>query len=79
MTPGRQQLEYARMIRSQDTRYVNVWKFHGERKPCKVVSIRANEAYYGSQAPRMGSRLAIQALVRFDTLQVRILLRHICA
>ena len=73
MTAGVQQLAYTKLIRSQDPRYVNMWKFHGERKPCKVVSIRALEAYYGARAPRMGSRLAIQAVVRFDTLQVRLL------
>lgn len=70
LTGGQQQLEYIKLIRSQDPRYVNVWKFHGERTPCRVVSIRALEAYYGVQAPRMGSRLAVQAVVRFDTLQV---------
>ena len=72
LTAGEQQLAYTRLIRSQDPRYVNVWKFHGERTPCRVVSIRALEAYYGVKAPRMGSRLVIQALVRFDTLQVRL-------
>ncbi|KAI0697506.1 hypothetical protein C8T65DRAFT_743169 [Cerioporus squamosus] len=69
LTGGQQQLEYIRLIRSQDPRYVNVWKFHGERNPCRVVSIRAIEAYYGVKPPRMGSRLAVQAVVRFDTLQ----------
>ncbi|TFK92348.1 hypothetical protein K466DRAFT_480785 [Polyporus arcularius HHB13444] len=69
LTGGQQQLEYIQLIRSQDPRYVNVWKFHGERTPCRVVSIRALDAYYGVQAPRMGSRLAVQAVVRFDTLQ----------
>ena len=72
LTAGEQQLAYTRLIRSQDPRYVNVWKFHGERTPCRVVSIRALEVYYGMKAPRMGSRLVIQALVRFDTLQVRL-------
>ncbi|KAI0763441.1 hypothetical protein BD413DRAFT_582389 [Trametes elegans] len=69
LTAGEQQLAYMKLIRSQDPRYLNVWRFHGERTPCKVVSIRAIEAYYGSKAPRMGSRLAVQAVVRFDTLQ----------
>lgn len=67
---GEQQRTYIKLVRSQDPRYVNVWKFHGERKPCRVVSIRAMEAYYGVKAPRIGSRLAVQAVVRFDTLQV---------
>ncbi|KAH9852258.1 hypothetical protein C2E23DRAFT_731229 [Lenzites betulinus] len=69
MSIGAQQAAYTRLIRKQDPRYINVWKFHGERTPCRVVSIRAFEAYYGIQPPRIGSRLAVQALVRFDTLQ----------
>lgn len=71
LSAGVQQREYTKLIRSQDPRYVNVWKFHGERNPSRVVSIRALEAYYGAKPPRMGSRLAIQAVVRFDTMQVR--------
>ncbi|KAH9899205.1 hypothetical protein C8Q73DRAFT_638524 [Cubamyces lactineus] len=66
---GEQQSYYMKLLRSQDPRYINVWKFHGERTPCRVVSIRANEAYYGAKPPRIGSRLAVQAVVRFDTLQ----------
>ncbi|EJF59726.1 hypothetical protein DICSQDRAFT_108332 [Dichomitus squalens LYAD-421 SS1] len=69
LTAGEQQKAYMKLIRSQDPRFANVWKFHGERSPAQVVSIRAIEAYYGSTPPRMGSRLAIQAVVRFDTMQ----------
>lgn len=71
LTGGNQQGVYMKLIRSQDPRFINVWKFHGERTPTRVVSIRALDAYYGIKAPRMGSRLAVQAVVRFDTLQVR--------
>ena len=70
LAAGEQLLAYNKLIRSQDPRFVNVWKFHGEREPCRVVSIRAVESYYGSKGPRIGSRLAVQALVRFDTMQV---------
>ncbi|KAI0676359.1 hypothetical protein C8Q78DRAFT_996945 [Trametes maxima] len=69
LTAGEQQVAYMKLVRSQDPRFINVWKFHGERTPCRVVSIRALEAYYGAKPPRVGSRLAIQAVVRFDTLQ----------
>ncbi|KAL1949016.1 hypothetical protein VTO73DRAFT_10822 [Trametes versicolor] len=69
LTGGDQQGVYMKLIRSQDPRFINVWKFHGERTPTRVVSIRALDAYYGIKAPRMGSRLAVQAVVRFDTLQ----------
>ena len=70
LTVGDQQQAYMKLVRSQDPRVINVWKFHGERKPCKVVSLRAAEGFYGSKGPRIGSRLAVQAVVRFDTLQV---------
>ncbi|KAL7277237.1 hypothetical protein ACG7TL_009089 [Trametes sanguinea] len=66
---GEQLALYSKLIRSQDPRYINVWKFHGERTPCRVVSIRAHDAYLDSKPPRIGSRLAVQALVRFDTIQ----------
>ncbi|KAI0327536.1 hypothetical protein GY45DRAFT_1426025 [Cubamyces sp. BRFM 1775] len=69
LSVGDQQGIYVKLLRSQDPRYIHVWKFHGERTPCRVVSVRAQEAYYGPKPPRMGSRLAVQALVRFDTLQ----------
>lgn len=78
LAAGQQQLTYTKLIRSQDPRYINVWKFHGERSPTKVVSIRSMEAYYGAKAPRTGSRLVVQALVRFDTLQVRSPLLYSC-
>ena len=78
LSAGAQQREFTKLIRSQDPRFINVWKFHGERNPSRVVSIRALDAYYGAKPPRMGSRLAIQAVVRFDTMQVRIPLPYQC-
>ncbi|KAI8972899.1 hypothetical protein BD414DRAFT_499796 [Trametes punicea] len=69
LTIGNQQSVYTKLVRSQDPRYLTVWKFHGERTPCRVVSIRASDAYVGAKKPRIGSRLAVQAVVRFDTLQ----------
>ncbi|KAI0370544.1 hypothetical protein BV20DRAFT_1121241 [Pilatotrama ljubarskyi] len=69
LTAGEQKAAYLKLIRNQDPRYINVWKFHGERTPCRIVSIRAIEGYYGIKHPRLGSRLVVQAVVRFDTLQ----------
>ncbi|KAJ8453564.1 hypothetical protein ONZ51_g13526 [Trametes cubensis] len=69
LSVGDQQGFYMKLLRSQDPRYINVWKFHGERTPCRVVSIRAFEAYFSPKPPRIGSRYAVQAVVRFDTLQ----------
>ena len=47
------------------------WELHSEVTPPRIVSIRAIEGHLGRGAPRMGNRLVIQALVRFDTMQVR--------
>ncbi|KAI0355970.1 hypothetical protein OH77DRAFT_1453637 [Trametes cingulata] len=69
LTVGEQRAAYMKLIRSQNPNYYNVWKFHGERTPCRVVSIRAAEANYELKAPRFGSRLVVQAVVRFDTIQ----------
>lgn len=46
------------------------WKFHGEVSPCKVVSIRAVPGHYGQLEPKYGNRLMVQAVARFETLQV---------
>ncbi|KAF9805447.1 hypothetical protein IEO21_09051 [Rhodonia placenta] len=51
------QSHYIQLVRSQDASRISVWKFHGERSPCRV------------EVPGNGSRLLVQALVRFDTLQ----------
>lgn len=39
--------------------------------PVTIVSIRAAEIYLAEQDPKVGNRLVIQALVKFDTTQVR--------
>ena len=57
-------------LRSQDKNRTYVWRFHSENEPCKVVSLRAYQAHLGKEAPAQGNRLLIQALVKFDTLQV---------
>jgi len=38
--------------------------------PVTIVSIRAAEIYLAEQDPKVGNRLVIQALVKFDTTQV---------
>lgn len=64
-----------KQLRSQNRSHVYIWKFHGENTPCKVVSIRAIEANHSRIPLTFGNRLLVQALVRFDTMQVG-LLRH---
>jgi hypothetical protein len=47
------------------------WSFHGEASPCKIVSLRSTPAHFGTTPPATGCRLLVQALVKFDTWQVR--------
>lgn len=54
--------------RTPGNRYV--WKIHSEVEPAKVVSIRAIDGHLGRGTPKLGNRLVVQALIRFDTLQV---------
>ncbi|EMD35355.1 hypothetical protein CERSUDRAFT_74970 [Gelatoporia subvermispora B] len=35
----------------------------------RILSLRAQQAHFGTQEPKRGSRLIVQALVRFDTVQ----------
>lgn len=46
------------------------WTLHSEMAPPQIVSIRAIEGHLGRGSPRLGNRLLIQALVRFDSMQV---------
>ncbi|KAH9941717.1 uncharacterized protein BXZ73DRAFT_41786 [Epithele typhae] len=69
LSTGSMVQEYNKIIHSQDPRYSQVWRFHGERTPCQVVSLRARDSFVGSRQPEHGSTLLVQALVRFDTLQ----------
>jgi hypothetical protein len=41
----------------------------GEESPTRVVSIRAIDGYLGKDEPKIGNRLLIHALVKFDTKQ----------
>ena len=59
-------------LRQQNPSYVYVWKYHGESKPGKVVSIRAEEVNMSSAPLKFGNRLLVQACVKFETMQVRI-------
>ncbi|KZT01246.1 uncharacterized protein LAESUDRAFT_664429 [Laetiporus sulphureus 93-53] len=60
--------DYLRLARSQDPSRVYVWKFHGERSPCRVLSIRSRHGHFGT-TPNKLSPLVVQVLVKFDTLQ----------
>ena len=47
--------------------------------PATIVSIRAAEIYFAEQDPKMGNRLVMQALVKFDTAQVGVRSYHSCS
>ena len=48
-----------------------IWRFHREINPTQVLSLRVTEGYLAPEEPRFGNRLMVQALVKFDTEQVR--------
>ncbi|EKM58008.1 uncharacterized protein PHACADRAFT_251962 [Phanerochaete carnosa HHB-10118-sp] len=70
LTVGEYHDQLQKRYRNQNPNLVYVWKFHGENKPCKVLSIRAIDVNLSRQPLKFGSRLAIQACVKFDTMQV---------
>ncbi|KAJ6487907.1 hypothetical protein C8R45DRAFT_260738 [Mycena sanguinolenta] len=45
------------------------WAFHREVTPLRILSLRAADGEFGKHMPKSGSRVAVQALVRFDTEQ----------
>ena len=47
-----------------------VWSLHSHVTLPQIVSIRAIEGHLGRGGPKLGNRLMVQALVRFDTMQV---------
>lgn len=46
------------------------WTLHAEVTPPRIVSIRTIEGHLGRGGPKLGNRLVVQALIRFDTMQV---------
>lgn len=60
-------------VRQRNPSHVYVWTYHGESKPSKVVSIRAEEVNLSSSPLTYGNRLLVQACVKFETMQVRLL------
>ncbi|KAJ7778267.1 hypothetical protein B0H16DRAFT_1301453 [Mycena metata] len=45
------------------------WHFHREVTPTRILSLRAADGHFGKDMPPTGSRIGVQALVRFDTEQ----------
>src|SRR6266550_6359959 len=51
-----------------------IWRFHREMSPTKVLSIRGVEGHLGVDAPKIGNRMMVHALIKFDTEQVSVVL-----
>lgn len=72
-TIGVQQKRLMEVIRARDPSKVYVWSSEAPaQNEAKVVSIRAFEQNLSREEPKFGNRLTVQALVRFDTMQVRL-------
>lgn len=63
--------EVLALARNRDPNHLYRWNFHREVTPTRILSLRAADGEYSTEMPETGSRVAVQALVRFDTEQVR--------
>jgi protein MBA1 len=60
-----------RLLRKRKGTDVYVWGLHdGAGHAARVLSIRAIEGNLSTAPPKIGNRLLVQALVKFDTMQV---------
>lgn len=50
-----------------------LWRFHHEVEPAQILSLRATEGYLGVTPPKIGNRLMVHVLLKFDTEQVGLL------
>ena len=67
-----------KLFRKRKASDLYVWRLHGpDTKPdpdtvaARVVSIRAVDGYLATSPPKIGNRLLVHALVKFNTNQVR--------
>ena len=58
-------------VQARDKNSRHLWQLHSENAPPQILSIRSFIGHMGAQDPLQGNRLVIQALVKFDTNQVR--------
>ncbi|KAJ6595883.1 hypothetical protein DFH09DRAFT_905817 [Mycena vulgaris] len=57
------------LARRQLPGYRYKWNFHREVSPTRIISLRAADGNFDKKMPETGTRVAVQALVRFDTEQ----------
>ncbi|KAJ7634878.1 hypothetical protein FB45DRAFT_476503 [Roridomyces roridus] len=69
LTSDAYQTELTELVRKRDPEHLYRWTFHREVTPTRIVSLRAADGHYGKDLPETGCRVAVQALVRFDTEQ----------
>ncbi|KAJ7439341.1 hypothetical protein FB451DRAFT_1302199 [Mycena latifolia] len=67
MPPFRDEVLSLARKRPAGQRYI--WTFHREVTPTRILSLRAADGNFDKEMPASGSRVAVQALVRFDTEQ----------
>ncbi len=60
-----------KLLKKRSQEYLYKRRFHGERSPTRILSIRAMEGYLSPEEPRFGNRFMAHILVKFDTEQVR--------
>ena len=58
-------------VQARDKNSRHLWQLHNANAPPQILSIRSFVGHMGAQDPLQGNRLVIQALVKFDTNQVR--------
>ncbi|CAK5261802.1 unnamed protein product [Mycena citricolor] len=57
------------LTQQRDPQHLYIWRFHREVSPTRILSLRASDGHFGKEAPKTGTRVGVQALVRFDTEQ----------
>ncbi|KAJ7682971.1 hypothetical protein B0H17DRAFT_1074797 [Mycena rosella] len=59
----------AALARARPAEHRYVWAFHREVTPTRILSLRAADGAFDKALPASGTRVGVQALVRFDTEQ----------
>ncbi|KAJ7512773.1 hypothetical protein B0H11DRAFT_1698514 [Mycena galericulata] len=61
--------EVLALLRKRDPEHLYRWNFHREVTPTRILSLRAADGEFSKEMPETGTRVGVQALVRFDTEQ----------
>ncbi|KAJ7740021.1 hypothetical protein DFH07DRAFT_751928, partial [Mycena maculata] len=61
--------ELLALAHKRDPRHRYEWTFHREVTPARILSLRAADGDLATEGTATGSRVSVQALVRFDTEQ----------